>query len=874
MTSNGRVLVTGGTGALGAAATKWLTRNGHDVVILARHEPRTLRRGVAFVPGDIADISSVRRGMDGCDTVVHLAWALSGSVTHDDAEPINIGGTRNVLRAMADTGCTRMVFASSVTAYGAHQDHPQPWQECERLDPAYGLVYEWHKAQAEQIIAGSGVEAVRVRPTVVVGRDAHNAPANVYRQIGIPDLGRATIQMVHQDDVGRFLAHACDSRATGAVNLAADDALTWSEVARLAGRPAIPTPLSVLFPALRAAARLIPAARSAPELFDLFVHWPLADTTRLREEFGFRLAFSSAEAIADQGRGSTTHIVLGMKEFRRPTKLDTAWARDAAQADEGGRSIRVLPSEVHGEFDTAMADPDYPEWTCANLAEAFPGPMTPLSLELIKQALFTGADQVARILPLSDRIRDNIRRRQLGVFGHRFYQNVSVLSEMAAGLPGQTPEDFDHQINGEPYPDDYLRPKLAVADVLGYLKFAAGAGPRLAGLGKAVESIEESAQASCWAADTLTAATDEALHARIETLWDQCVDGWRVGLLCTFLVTAPVAILERRYGVDAVTRPHQHDTSLASSRLLLGVQELSRKAKRSPKAAALLAGAIDSSSWAELQRSDPEYASDVRTLLTVAGHRGPGETELASHVYADAPWLLLRAISGAADREPPPPDRTDSLDTVGERLAKASWSAIGRRERCRDAVMVLTHQLRTALREWGSRLAARGCLAEGDDIFYLTYDELCGTDPDLAGKVTRRRIERARLAKLDLPIRFSQPMDLSKHADPAQFDRVIVGVPAVSGVAVGRVRVLRSPDDDLEPGEVLVTRVTDTGWTPFFGTASAVVTDIGGAMSHASIVAREFGIPAVVGTKHASQLLVDGQLVEVNGQQGTVTILD
>ncbi|MEO7007165.1 MAG: PEP-utilizing enzyme [Terrimesophilobacter sp.] len=460
------------------------------------------------------------------------------------------------------------------------------------------------------------------------------------------------------------------------------------------------------------------------------------------------------------------------------------------------------------------------------------------------------------------------------MFGHRFYQNVSVLSEMAAGLPGQMPEDFDHQINGEPYPDDYLRPKLAVSDVAGYLKFAAGAEPRLLGLGKAVEGVEERAQASCWAADSLTVTTDEALHARIETLWDQCVDGWRVGLLCTFLVTAPVAVLERRYGVDAVTRPHRHDTSLASSLLLLGVQQLSRKAKRSPKAAALLAGAIDSTSWAELQRSDPEYASEVRTLLTVAGHRGPGETELASDVYADAPWLLLRAISGAADREPPPPGRPDSPDAIGRLLTKASWSAIGRRERCRDAVMVLTHQLRTALREWGSRLAARSWLADADDVFYLTYDELCGGEPDLAGKVTRRRTERTRLAELDLPCRFRQPMDLSRQVDPAQFDRVIVGVPAVAGVAVGRVRVLRSPDDELEPGEVLVTRVTDTGWTPFFGTASAVVTDIGGAMSHASIVARGFGIPAVVGTEHASLRLVDGQLVEVNGHEGTVTLLD
>ncbi|MGH3559818.1 MAG: NAD-dependent epimerase/dehydratase family protein, partial [Mycobacterium sp.] len=317
MTSDGRILVTGGTGALGVATTKWLIRAGHDVVVFARHEPRALPKGARFVAGDISDAASVRRGMDGCDVVVHLAWALSGSVTHAEVEPINIGGTRNVLAAMAEAGCERLVFASSVTAYGAHTDHPQPWLEHEKLDPAYGLVYEWHKAQAEAMVAESGVKAVRVRPTAVVGRDAHNAPANVYRQLAIPSLGGAAkIQMVHQDDVGRFFAYVCDSTAVGPVNLAADDVLTWAEVARLARRPPAPTPPRLLVPTVRAVSRVAPVARSAPELFDMFLHWPIADTTRLKQDFGFRLGYTSAEAIADQGRHSTSHIVLGMKEIR------------------------------------------------------------------------------------------------------------------------------------------------------------------------------------------------------------------------------------------------------------------------------------------------------------------------------------------------------------------------------------------------------------------------------------------------------------------------------------------------------------------------------------------------------------------------------
>lgn len=875
MSSNGRVLVTGGTGAFGIATTKWLTRAGHDVVVFARHEPPALPKGARFAAGDIRDAESVRRGMEGCDTVVHLAWALSGSITHAEAEPINIGGTRNVLEAMTETGCRRLVFASSVTAYGAHVDHPQPWIEHEKLDPAYGLVYEWHKAQAESMIAMSGVEAVRVRPTVVVGRDARNAPANVYRQLAIPTLGgTAKIQMAHQDDVGRFFAYACESAAIGPVNLAADDVLTWTEVARLARRPAAPTPPCILVPAVRALSRVAPIARSAPELFDMFLRWPIADTTRLKDDFGFRLAYSSAEAIADQGRHSTSHIVLGMKEIRRPTKLDRTSPCQPAQADQAGRSVDVLSGEACGEFDTPRADPNYPEWTCANLEEAFPGPMTPLSLELIQAALFSGADQVARILPVPDKIRDNIRRRQLGVFGHRLYQNVSVLREMASSVPGYTPEDFDHQINGQPFPDDYVRPRISAGDIVGYLKFIVTAGPRLAGLRKAVSEVERRAFELTIESHPAAAPSDEQLRARIESLWNECIDGWKVGLLCTFLVSAPTAMLERRYGPAAVTNSPGKGASLASSRLLRGVKELSALAQHRPEAKAILHSGIDDHGWIELQQADPEYAHQVSVLLEAAGHRGPGETELANPVYADVPWLLLRAVAGVSDGAPVPTADGQPRDPLGRLLNRTSWSMITQRERCRDAVMRLTHELRLLLRQWGSRLAACGALIEADDVFYLTNSELFSSSPDLMAAVSRRRAERERLAKIDLPLRFTQPIDFTECSGAAGPDRVIRGVPAVAGVAVGRVRVLRSPEDELEPGEVLVARVTDTGWTPFFGTAAAVVTDIGGSMSHASIVAREFGIPAVVGTKNGSQLLRDGQLVEVNGATGLVTVVE
>lgn len=104
-------------------------------------------------------------------------------------------------------------------------------------------------------------------------------------------------------------------------------------------------------------------------------------------------------------------------------------------------------------------------------------------------------------------------------------------------------------------------------------------------------------------------------------------------------------------------------------------------------------------------------------------------------------------------------------------------------------------------------------------------------------------------------------------------DRAIVsGVPASSGIATGRVRVIRGPDefDQLQAGEVLVAPFTAPAWTPLFTLAAAVVTDVGSAAAHASIVAREYGIPAVVGCGDATARLRPGMRVTVNGSTGNV----
>lgn len=104
----------------------------------------------------------------------------------------------------------------------------------------------------------------------------------------------------------------------------------------------------------------------------------------------------------------------------------------------------------------------------------------------------------------------------------------------------------------------------------------------------------------------------------------------------------------------------------------------------------------------------------------------------------------------------------------------------------------------------------------------------------------------------------------------------LVGLPASPGKVRGRVRLLRSPEDGerLSQGDVMVAPCVDVGWTPLFLVAGGVVTELGGPLSHASVVAREYGLPAVVNVEGATHRLRDGQLVELDGDSGTVVLID
>ena len=192
--------------------------------------------------------------------------------------------------------------------------------------------------------------------------------------------------------------------------------------------------------------------------------------------------------------------------------------------------------------------------------------------------------------------------------------------------------------------------------------------------------------------------------------------------------------------------------------------------------------------------------------------------------------------------------------------------------------------MRRAVLRIGDALVARGRIADPNDVFFLARAEalagLDGTTTGAVGTAERRalRAERARLTPPLLVGRIGGPLKAMFDSFPRMVGArptqgaLVSGSPASAGRATGRVRVIHGPEefDTLQEGEILVAPVTAPAWTPLFTLAAAVVTDVGSVAAHASVIAREYGIPAVVGCGDATSKLRTGMLVTVDGSAGNI----
>jgi phosphohistidine swiveling domain-containing protein len=355
--------------------------------------------------------------------------------------------------------------------------------------------------------------------------------------------------------------------------------------------------------------------------------------------------------------------------------------------------------------------------------------------------------------------------------------------------------------------------------------------------------------------------------------------------------------------------------------------ELSRQARTMPVVVRTLSETPAPNMLAALEAS-PEgqiFGAELRCYLQRYGRRGQYVDGLAETSWLEDPTPVIQNLKDmlshpdcdlVAERQAQAADREAQVEQAYRRLQSRPPTVQQQFETALKAAQTAAYLheehnfwidqqamfcLRRVFLELGRRLAHKGLLSHPGDIFYLTLAEAreSSLQPTLSrtGLIQPRRDALAHFSAAQPPEAlgvmplvplpddpftrtfsriFGSPLLPSGPAAVPSRSDTLSGNAAAPGVARGLVRVIHTLEQagQLQAGEILVARATLPPWTPFFATAAAVVTEVGGILSHSAIMAREYGIPAVLGVSNATTLLATGQKVEVDGSAGVVRLLD
>ncbi len=594
----------------------------------------------------------------------------------------------------------------------------------------------------------------------------------------------------------------------------------------------------------------------------------------------------------------------------RADKLYILQSRDVTSQ---GRSDTAgdVSGEWVSEFDTTI-DPRYPYYATANVKEVCPGPLTPLTMSDLIRGFDDAFIEVNREFGLMKGIDPETEFSFLGLFYNHVYLNISVCSDVMARLPAFGAEELTRTF---PPDADELWEKKFHPTAAGLLRL-----PRI-GWSIALNAIRKLQETRDFTFECRKRfpkdGTDlERQNNRYIMFWIDRIGRLRDSMMVTHIALTQLAIffyhllfeLTDRWiecGAQVAPRILSSIGEIAGAMPMVSIWDLSRLVLASPALRAVFdenpPAGLPAALIAISHEEKGEFMESLAHFMDRFGHRSVFECEAMSLSWAEDPTYVYSVIKNylpAEDSLSPVAiwSRQDQareatlracLDELGlikgtifKAVIKAAQRYIERREHMKDLLVEVIVEMKKAYRVLSRRFAAEGIIEDPGDFYFLTMPEIRklaaekADDIPVMDLVRSRKAEYHRNAEVQLPeVSRGRPIPLSV-AQMAAFEglEVLEGIAVSPGTYTGKARVITDLHEAVEilPGEVLVAPVTDAAWTPLFVPAGAIVVDLGGPLSHGSIVAREYGIPGVINVGVGTRVIADGQLVTVDGTSGKV----
>lgn len=611
-------------------------------------------------------------------------------------------------------------------------------------------------------------------------------------------------------------------------------------------------------------------------------------------------------------------------------EADAGVAQDMEWCIDGAGEAVIVQARPATRL-AAAADRPPVHWTNANIAENFPDPVSPFLFSLVKPGysayfrnLGLGFGVSRRRLATMARPLEDV----VGLQGGHLYYNLSNIHALLQMMPAgrQLVEYFNLFVGADAIPAPPRAPLGPFARVVETARIAVSILWQYLFIERHIRRFEQRVdefaaatrppQLAGKSAGALAADLRGFLTIRLEQ-WNDAALADTAAMVCYGLLKAQLA----RALADADQSALHNDLlkglpNLASAEPVTRLWELSRRIEQDAALRALFDNASAEEILAQLQ--EPSFADFRRAFshyLKNWGFRSSGELMLTTPTPQEDPLPVLRLLQTYVRTRAPNPDeltrgqgreRETATAAVAARLSPAWWrwvpllsrasrfrmllaatqGAIKLRERARMKQALLYTRLRHIALQLGERWVARGLLDRRDDVFLLTVDEVqtlvAGGITDVAALIAPRREAQAGFHAQQPPDRLVlaageqwQPAPTTR-ADPAGAAPAqrLAGHGACGGSATGAAAVVLdvAHADRVQAGQILVTRQTDPGWATVFFLVRGLVIERGGMLSHGAIIAREYGIPAVVGVPQATQLIHDGDQVRVDGDHGVVEL--